>query len=129
MALRSYTRFVRWSASRHLAAWVRRMAALAANTRPPPFFCRSINCQERYSASTSRSEERRVGEAWRSWRDWSSDVCSSDLGGLGQEDGGFGREHPAAALLLPVDQLPGAVQRLDLQIGRAACRGSVEILA
>src|ERR1035437_9173077 len=27
-----------------------------------------------------RSEERRVGEESRYWRDWSSDVCSSDLG-------------------------------------------------
>src|SRR5260221_80772 len=26
-----------------------------------------------------RSEERRVGEEWRSLCDWSSDVCSSDL--------------------------------------------------
>src|SRR3712207_5260092 len=26
-----------------------------------------------------RSEERRVGKECRSWRDWSSDVCSSDL--------------------------------------------------
>src|ERR1035437_162320 len=26
-----------------------------------------------------RSEERRVGEEGRYWRDWSSDVCSSDL--------------------------------------------------
>src|ERR1035437_9581175 len=28
---------------------------------------------------TCRSEERRVGKEWRYWRDWSSDVCSSDL--------------------------------------------------
>src|SRR5947209_1249351 len=27
-----------------------------------------------------RSEERRVGKECRYWRDWSSDVCSSDLG-------------------------------------------------
>src|SRR5947209_1792606 len=26
-----------------------------------------------------RSEERRVGKECRYWRDWSSDVCSSDL--------------------------------------------------
>src|SRR3712207_4091367 len=31
------------------------------------------------AASRSRSEERRVGKECRSWRDWSSDVCSSDL--------------------------------------------------
>src|SRR5947209_4592958 len=28
-----------------------------------------------------RSEERRVGKEGRYWRDWSSDVCSSDLNG------------------------------------------------
>src|SRR5437868_1319032 len=30
-------------------------------------------------ATLIRSEERRVGKEWRSKRDWSSDVCSSDL--------------------------------------------------
>src|SRR3712207_3395098 len=30
---------------------------------------------------SERSEERRVGKACRYWRDWSSDVCSSDLRG------------------------------------------------
>src|ERR1035437_3120934 len=34
-------------------------------------------------STESRSEERRVGKACRYWRDWSSDVCSSDLGGAG----------------------------------------------
>src|SRR5947209_7085688 len=31
-------------------------------------------------AGFCRSEERRVGKGRRYWRDWSSDVCSSDLG-------------------------------------------------
>src|ERR1035437_989987 len=31
------------------------------------------------SAGGWRSEERRVGKECRYWRDWSSDVCSSDL--------------------------------------------------
>src|SRR3712207_694355 len=30
-------------------------------------------------AREERSEERRVGKEGRYWRDWSSDVCSSDL--------------------------------------------------
>src|SRR5947209_1254119 len=30
-------------------------------------------------AGVARSEERRVGKEGRYWRDWSSDVCSSDL--------------------------------------------------
>src|SRR5947209_3835780 len=33
--------------------------------------------------STIRSEERRVGKEGRYWRDWSSDVCSSDLACIG----------------------------------------------
>src|SRR5699024_1423313 len=33
----------------------------------------------RILAPEPRSEERRVGKEWRSKRDWSSDVCSSDL--------------------------------------------------
>src|SRR3712207_5332119 len=33
----------------------------------------------------ARSEERRVGKEWRYWRDWSSDVCSSDLGAISTE--------------------------------------------
>src|ERR1035437_8962782 len=34
-------------------------------------------------ADVVRSEERRVGKECRYWRDWSSDVCSSDLCGAG----------------------------------------------
>src|SRR5438874_283523 len=30
-------------------------------------------------SNATRSEERRVGKEYRSLRDWSSDVCSSDL--------------------------------------------------
>src|SRR5947209_5143828 len=33
----------------------------------------------------ARSEERRVGKEWRYWRDWSSDVCSSDLATVGDQ--------------------------------------------
>src|ERR1035437_5640251 len=42
-----------------------------------PFLFRRNFGLPRYDAR--RSEERRVGKEWRSWRDWSSDVCSSDL--------------------------------------------------
>src|SRR5476651_1552525 len=35
----------------------------------------------------SRSEERRVGKECRYWRDWSSDVCSSDLAQEGASKG------------------------------------------
>src|SRR5947209_8622042 len=34
---------------------------------------------ERNELANHRSEERRVGKECRYWRDWSSDVCSSDL--------------------------------------------------
>src|ERR1035437_6403716 len=45
------------------------------------------------ASTLPRSEERRVGQEGRYWRDWSSDVCSSDLGsvhhmaGRGAHDG------------------------------------------
>src|SRR5476651_782151 len=35
--------------------------------------------QKGVSVDMARSEERRVGKERRYWRDWSSDVCSSDL--------------------------------------------------
>src|SRR5882672_7997363 len=72
-----------------------------------------------------RSEERRVGKECRSRCDWSSDVCSSDLGderwplhpghGQGKADpgrGDRGRARPAGKR--PADQ-----------IGRASCRERV----
>src|SRR5262252_140534 len=37
-------------------------------------------------SSQSRSEERRVGKECRSLCDWSSDVCSSDLVGVGTQN-------------------------------------------
>src|SRR5947209_8002994 len=51
-----------------------------------------------------RSEERRVGKECRYWRDWSSDVCSSDLPG---------------ALFLPILAHPGlpALSRSRISAG------------
>src|SRR5476649_917779 len=75
--------------------------------------------------SRSRSEERRVGKECRSRCDWSSDVCSSDLGaGLcrraphvhadrGVDAAGVGRDHRRRRHDQP------------LQIGRASCRERV----
>src|SRR3712207_1472852 len=37
-------------------------------------------------ATPPGSEERRGGEEWRYWRDWSSDVCSSDLQAVGADE-------------------------------------------
>src|SRR5476649_1770043 len=72
-----------------------------------------------------RSEERRVGKECRSRCDWSSDVCSSDLGHV---------EHVALAEQLfgallaqngaAVD-LGGDLERDAGQIGRASCRERV----
>src|ERR1035437_9909964 len=47
--------------------------AHSARQLPTPFGC---------GTSSRRSEERRVGKECRYWRDWSSDVCSSDLAEL-----------------------------------------------
>src|SRR5581483_10142360 len=46
----------------------------ASRLRSPP-----SNSWRRSRPFETRSEERRVGKECRYWRDWSSDVCSSDL--------------------------------------------------
>src|ERR1035437_5636637 len=52
---------------------------------PATAYCRSCGkpvceqCRRDAFGTVSRSAERRVGEEGRYWRDWSSDVCSSDL--------------------------------------------------
>src|SRR5947209_7147594 len=54
--------------------WSQPCAARRATTLPPP----AVSYDSRRS-NGARSEERRVGKECRYWRDWSSDVCSSDL--------------------------------------------------
>src|SRR3712207_2884544 len=57
------------------------MEALARSAPSPACHCRGappVGSGESGRA-LPRSEERRVGKECRSWRDWSSDVCSSDL--------------------------------------------------
>src|SRR5947209_8084372 len=53
-----------------------------------------------------RSEERRVGKEWRYWRDWSSDVCSSDLAQLYQEQWRAAHQSSHAAHLPHCDRHP-----------------------
>src|SRR5476649_570531 len=72
-----------------------------------------------------RSEERRVGKECRSLCDWSSDVCSSDLG-CGHahrvhEDFGGAVPDPQRPWGAADTAQPGAVR----QIGRASCRERV----
>src|SRR5215211_1176723 len=72
-----------------------------------------------------RSEERRVGKECRSRCDWSSDVCSSDLGGqLGVEH--LDHDVPAEDTIVPAPDA-GHAARCDLlaEIGRASCRERV----
>src|SRR5699024_11805994 len=52
----------------------------------------------------------------RSKRDWSSDVCSSDLAGLGLNDGQGG--HGAAAVLL--GQAAGPLQQAGVEVEHVA---------
>src|SRR3712207_7042690 len=72
----------------------------------------------------------------RYWRDWSSDVCSSDLDlpalrGLRDRRGqlrGRGRPgQPAADLSPAARQEPAAGRGPGREIGRASCRERVEI--
>src|SRR5947209_6992611 len=55
-----------------------------------------------------RSEERRVGKESRYWRDWSSDVCSSDLEVSVSSD--FGCYSDAEQTLSEAFQMLGAIQ-------------------
>src|SRR5947209_2959087 len=48
---------------------------MAANSRPS----QCLWMKQSSRGWNGRSEERRVGKERRYWRDWSSDVCSSDL--------------------------------------------------
>src|SRR5476649_2892827 len=73
----------------------------------------------------SRSEERRVGKECRSLCDWSSDVCSSDLGMLGEiipvtPRGSPGTKKGEGRKVY----VPGALYD-DIEIGRASCRERV----
>src|SRR6476646_4823953 len=76
-------------------------------------------------ATPGRSEERRVGKECRSRCDWSSDVCSSDLGGVRAERSGG----PARARGCPRCRRPLPHRRANTgytrEIGRASCRERV----
>src|SRR5882672_7182369 len=73
----------------------------------------------------TRSEERRVGKECRSLCDWSSDVCSSDLGAALKGD----RLHGDGEVALggaDLDQVALADERAaGNEIGRASCRERV----
>src|SRR5476649_2420236 len=72
-----------------------------------------------------RSEERRVGKECRSRCDWSSDVCSSDLGAFFAQ-GYFAQVGIAAdAAEYNVLALGGFGRGGGGQIGRASCRERV----
>src|SRR5215211_5056583 len=75
--------------------------------------------------ATPRSEERRVGKECRSLCDWSSDVCSSDLGDERANDLRRRRQDHHAAddrvNLVQLELEPGR----DAEIGRASCRERV----
>src|SRR5882672_11065401 len=81
-------------------------------------------CQ-RCRRDSARSEERRVGKECRSLCDWSSDVCSSDLGLLTADavdmqvaqDG----EEPGAQIGAGLPEM----QARQREIGRASCRERV----
>src|ERR1035437_8818793 len=75
--------------------------------------------------TSTRTEERLVGQEGRYWRDWSSDVCSSDL-----LNGIRTAALDAAALVRRLQTVgrrthEGDEREVVDQIGRAACRGRV----
>src|SRR5882672_256063 len=75
--------------------------------------------------TAERSEERRVGKECRSLCDWSSDVCSSDLGG--GENWRWQPKWPAATIAAMAGKAtPHRRAEEDSgEIGRASCRERV----
>src|SRR5918998_638614 len=69
-----------------------------------------------------RSEERRVGKEGRSRCDWSSNVCSSDLGDVGEAEERFRRGAGWRAEEVDVAEGVVAAGADDQEIGRASCR-------
>src|SRR5688500_19136781 len=62
--------------------------------------------------------------------DWSSDVCSSDLGVVEKAVARLVRPHALRQLVRltvaePIADLPAYVRRVPVQIGRASCRERV----
>src|SRR5882672_5419422 len=89
-------------------------------------FSFSKRAKFRFSSFTMpRSEERRVGKECRSRCDWSSDVCSSDLGSKSPILGGkFIRHQKDSFQFFKTGQVQIQLFH-DAQIGRASCRERV----
>src|ERR1044072_8280271 len=79
------------------------------------------------SVSILRSEERRVGKECISRCDWSSDVCSSDLGTISSSCGICGKESIDSIRQNFAPIKPAKDVRIHLEIGRASCRERVYI--
>src|SRR5476649_2080073 len=94
----------------------------SATAYPPEGF---VDTTVAWTAKARRSEERRVGKECRSLCDWSSDVCSSDLGVAVVHTE---RLEPAVGDGVPAGGVrghDGRVDRQGAQIGRASCRERV----
>src|ERR1035437_7384970 len=73
----------------------------------------------------SRSEERRVGKECRYWRDWSSDVSSSDLHVRKPIQMGHSRRNIARLRIEPARRRGTVGEESSVKIGRASCRERV----
>src|ERR1035437_9641563 len=84
-----------------------------------------VNLSNSLANAHTRSEERRVGKECRYWRDWSSDVCSSDLTiKAGNSSKGLGRRELGKSGTY-TGQLIKLIGKRAHQIGRASCRERV----
>src|SRR5882672_8370841 len=78
-----------------------------------------------FAMTKGRSEERRVGKECRSLCDWSSDVCSSDLGII-TVNYGYARYGKGPSPVQTAAHLAAQWVRYDQgKIGRASCRERV----
>src|SRR5215211_7678298 len=90
-----------------------------------------IRCSTGWSAlfacarKCPKSEERRVGKECRSLCDWSSDVCSSDLGAYGFEHVNVAAQRRDPDSLLNWMERAFRMRKEVPEIGRASCRERV----
>src|ERR1035437_6255026 len=93
--------------------------------RPASCRWRPISLATWPTHGSRRSEERRVGKECRYRRDWSSDVCSSDL----YEDGvvfiSTNSSTPPGKLQMAADFAGNVADTWQQEIGRASCRERV----
>src|SRR5882672_2791992 len=108
-----------------MASWSTASQNCLRGPKTSPPSCIRWACPRLTSWHGSRSEERRVGKECRSLCDWSSDVCSSDLGFMEHGLAKLSKGPENFAAILHTMGVPAPHLMAWLKIGRASCRERV----